>query len=83
MAVGYYVSRALHLVVKLGIPDLLAQGPRPFAELAEATATQPPSLNRALRLLASVGVFEEQENGRFALRAYPVSDSTLDPRDAM
>ncbi len=69
MAVGHYVSRSLHLTVKLGIPDLLAQGPRSFGELAEVTATHPPSLRRALRLLGSVGLFEEQENGRFALTA--------------
>ena len=67
MAVGHYVSRALHVVVKLGIPDLLADGPRHYDDLAQGTATHAPALNRVLRLLASVGVFEEQENGRFAL----------------
>ena len=67
MAVGHYVSRALHVVVKLGIPDLLADGPRHYGDLAQGTATHAPALNRVLRLLASVGVFEEQENGRFAL----------------
>jgi hypothetical protein len=34
MAVGHYVSRALHVVVKLGIPDLLADGPRYYGDLA-------------------------------------------------
>jgi len=67
MAVGHYVSRALHAVVKLGIPDLLADGPRHSGDLAQATATHAPALNRVLRLVASVGVLEEQENGRFAL----------------
>jgi SAM-dependent methyltransferase len=67
MAVGHYVSRALHVVVKLGIPDLLADGPRHSGDLAQATATHAPALNRVLRLVASVGVLEEQENGRFAL----------------
>src|SRR5262249_23028317 len=33
----------------------------------EATATHAPSLNRVMRLLASAGVFEEQEDGAFAL----------------
>jgi SAM-dependent methyltransferase len=67
MAVGHYVSRALHVVVKLGIPDLLADGPRHSGDLAQATATHAPALNRVLRLVASVGVLEEQENGRFVL----------------
>ena len=67
MAVGHYVSRALHLAAKLGLADLLKDGPRPGGELAGATATHAPSLRRVLRLLASVGVFDEQEDGRFAL----------------
>ena len=67
MAIGHYLSRALHLAAKLGIADLLKDGPRPFTELARSTATHAPSLNRALRLLASVSVLEEQEDGHFAL----------------
>jgi len=66
LAIGHYFSRALHLAAKLGVADLVADGPRHFRELAEATATHAPSLNRLLRLLASVRVFEEQENGYFA-----------------
>jgi SAM-dependent methyltransferase len=69
MAIGHYVSRALHLAAKLGIADLLQHGPRRSVDLAEATATHAPSLNRVLRLLASVGVLAEQEDGRFALTA--------------
>jgi hypothetical protein len=67
MAIGHYVSHALHVAVKLGIADQLKNGPRDAGELARATATHAPSLARVLRLLASVGVFEEQEDGRFAL----------------
>ena len=59
LAIGHYVSRALHLAAKLGIADLLKDGPRPIAELAQATGTHAPSLRRVLRLLASAGVFEE------------------------
>jgi orsellinic acid C2-O-methyltransferase len=67
MAVGHYVSRALHLAAKLGLADLLADGARHYGDLASATSTHAPSLNRLLRLLASIGVFEEQQDGRFAL----------------
>ncbi len=67
MATGHYSSRALHLAAKLGVADLLESGPRHFTELAAATATHAAALNRVLRLLASAGVFEEQEGGRFAL----------------
>ncbi len=67
LGVGHYFSRALYLAAKLGIADLLKDGPRDSRELAASTETHAPSLNRVMRLLASAGVFEEQENGRFAL----------------
>ena len=69
MAIGHYLSRALHLAAKLGVADLLKDGARRAEELAEATDTHAPSLRRVLRFLASVGVFEEREDGRFALTA--------------
>jgi hypothetical protein len=67
MSIGHYVSRALHLSAKLGLADLVKDGPRDARELAAASRTHAPSLNRVLRLLASVGVFEELDDGRFAL----------------
>ena len=67
LGIGHYFSNALHLVTKLGIAELLAAGPRQPDELAKATATHAPSLRRVLRLLASVGVFEERDDGSFAL----------------
>jgi hypothetical protein len=67
LATGYYLSHALHLATKWDIAELLKDGPRHITELAAATATHAPSLQRIMRLLASAGVFEEQENGAFAL----------------
>jgi hypothetical protein len=69
MSIGHYVSRALALVVKLSIADLLADGPRDADDLAAATDTHAPSLRRVLRLLVSMGVFAEDDAGRFALEA--------------
>jgi hypothetical protein len=69
LATGHYLSHVLYLAAKLGIAELLNDGPRHATELAAATATHAPSLQRVLRLLASAGVFEEQENGAFALTA--------------
>jgi SAM-dependent methyltransferase len=67
IATGHYFTQALLLAVKLGIADQLAAGPRSAEDLAQATGTHAPSLRRVLRLLASVGVFEEREDGAFAL----------------
>lgn len=67
LATGHYLSHALSLAAKLGIADLLADGPRHSNDLAEATRTNAPALNRVLRLLATAGVFAEQEDGAFVL----------------
>lgn len=67
LATGHYIPHALHVAVKLGVAELLKDGPRRSEELAAATATHAPSLNRVMRLLASAGVFEEREDGSFAL----------------
>ena len=67
LATGHYISRALFVVATFGIADLLKDGPRSYSELAKATGTHAPSLNRVMRLLASAGVFTEEENGNFAL----------------
>ena len=64
---GHYVSQALYVAAKLGLADLVADGPRSCADLAEATKTHEPSLHRLLRLLASSGVFREVEPGSFSL----------------
>ena len=67
LAIGHYYSRALYVAAKLGLADLMANGPRTAAELAAASNTDAPALNRLLRLLASVGVFEQVDDERFAL----------------
>jgi hypothetical protein len=61
---GYWVSQALYVAAKLGVADLLADGPRPVEALASATQTDAPSLRRVLRALASVGVFTQASCAR-------------------
>jgi hypothetical protein len=64
---GYQVSQAIHVAATLGLADLLKDGPRRSDELAAATGTHPQALYRLLRALASVGVFREEPDRRFAL----------------
>jgi SAM-dependent methyltransferase len=73
LAIGHYVSRALHLAAKLGVADQLAAGPRPAAALAAATGSDAAALRRVLRLLVSVGVFTEEDDGAFGLT--PLGDA--------
>src|SRR5947209_6124341 len=67
MAGGAQVTQSLYVAAKLGLADLLADGPRGGADLAGATGAHPPSLLRLLRFLASVGVFAVDAEGRFVL----------------
>jgi hypothetical protein len=67
LAMGYQISQALYVAVRLAIPDRLFNGPRSTEDLANATQTHEMALYRILRALASVGVFRECEPRRFAL----------------
>ena len=73
---GALVTRALGIVSDLGIPQKLADGPRPVAELAEETGADPDTLHRLLRALASDGIFAEVEPGVF--RNTDVSEQLLE-----
>jgi SAM-dependent methyltransferase len=54
------------------VADHLSGSPRSVEEIADATGTHAPSLLRALRALATKGIFAEPEPGYFTLT--PVSD---------
>jgi hypothetical protein len=72
MLTGYWISQALYVAAKLGLADLLKDGPRTSGDLASATQTHSNSLYRLLRALASVGVFAEDDRQRFSLT--PLAD---------
>jgi len=63
---GFWVSRAIYAIAKLGIPDLLKTGPKTAEQLASATKMHAPSLFRVLRALVSVGILNSAEGGRFS-----------------
>jgi hypothetical protein len=64
---GFWISRALYIIAKLGIPDLIAEQPRGVDELAQATDTHSGALARIIRALVSVGVLAETTDGRVSL----------------
>ena len=69
---GFMATRTLSAVAELNVADALSEGPRYYTDLAEAVGADERSLHRAMRMLASTGVFAEPEPGTFALT--PVSD---------
>jgi hypothetical protein len=66
---GYRATQAVHVAADLGLSDLLAGGPRSAADLASAAGCDQRVLYRLLRALATLGVYEEQPDGRFACTA--------------
>ena len=66
---SYRLSQAVYVATRLGIPDLLANGPRETHELARMTASHAPSLHRVLLALAGAVVLEQAGPRRFALTA--------------
>jgi len=67
MATSYWVSQAIYVAAKLGIADLLKEGPQSCVALATATGSDAPSLFRLMRALSSVGIFSQLGRDRFAL----------------
>src|SRR5215472_17614969 len=66
---GFMAARVVHVAAELGIADLLAAGTKSTETLASETGANIPALHRLLRALASLGVIDELEPGRFALNA--------------
>src|SRR3982751_1947190 len=60
-------THTLSVFAELGIADLLADGPKSAEDLAQATGTHAPSLNRLLRTLAGLNVLSETGPGRYCL----------------
>src|SRR5260370_1097087 len=66
---GFWISRCIYLACKVGIADLVKNESKTAAELAAVTGTDGFSLVRVMRALASVGVFSQDAEGRFAITA--------------
>jgi SAM-dependent methyltransferase len=67
MSTAYWQSQAIYVAAKLGIADLLKDGPQSSVTLASATGSDAPSLFRLMRALSSVGVFSQVNSDGFAL----------------
>jgi O-methyltransferase/methyltransferase family protein len=66
---GYLTTQLLYVAARLGVADVLADGPRTGLEVAEAVGADPDALTRMLRGLVLEDVLEQDAGGRFALTA--------------
>jgi len=62
---GKWISKPIHVAVKLGIPDILVEKGRSIQTLAKMTQTLPNTLYRLMRALSGIGIFAEKENRVF------------------
>lgn len=64
---GYRDTALIHAAVKLGVPDLLGDGPLPLGELARRLEVDEDRLNRLLRGLAVIGIVQDEPGRAYAL----------------
>jgi hypothetical protein len=76
MATAYWLSQAIYVAAKLGIADLLKDGPQSCVALAASTGSDTPSLFRLMRALSSVGIFSQLGREHFALSRLATSLQT-------
>lgn len=67
MASAFRISQVLYVTARLGIADLLKNGPKQPDELALACNASPQALYRVLRALISMGIVTQDSEGRFAI----------------
>jgi hypothetical protein len=73
LVTGRWVSQIVGVAAELGLADEIQTGPKTAQEVAAAKGLHVDAVYRLLRALASVGIFAEQEEGRF--RQTPMSDA--------
>ena len=67
LAGGAWTTQIIYAAAKLGIADLLGNGPKSADALARETGSNPEAIYRLLRALASVGIFKETSDRMFEL----------------
>jgi hypothetical protein len=64
---GYAQSQVIYVAARLGIADALADGPKDVHTLATATKTHAPTLRRFMRVMAALGLSDEDAEGQYSL----------------
>jgi hypothetical protein len=64
---GGWIAQCLYALAKLGVPDLLAAGPRTADDLATAAGADRRAVRRVLNAVTAAGLFRETAPGTFAL----------------
>jgi len=82
MISSLWVPQAIHAAAALGIPDLLAAGPKHSDDLAAQAGAHPGALHRLMRGLTALGLCTSTDSGAFQLT--PLGDCLRsDTRDSV
>lgn len=65
-----WTKRAIAVAAELRLAEALRDGPRDAASLAQACGCDADALHRLLRGLCSIGLCDEQHDGRFAITPF-------------
>ena len=60
-----WISKPIYVVTKLGIAEILSDGPKTIEEIAKESNSNTANLYRVMRALASFGIFSEKESKTF------------------
>ena len=64
---SHRVTAVIHVAARLGIAELLRDGPQPLGALAKATGAEERSLGRLLTALSTIGICKRTAEGSYAL----------------
>ena len=64
---SHRVTAVIHVATRLGLAELLRNGPRPLGELAKATGADERSLGRLLVALSTIGICSRTGDGTYAM----------------
>ena len=67
LASGFMSTHVVYAAARLGIADVLADGPLSADDIAAGVGSNPDATHRLLRACAALGVFREGADGRFEL----------------
>ncbi|MCW3466682.1 methyltransferase [Chitinophaga nivalis] len=67
LSISHWYSCCVYVAAKLGIADELKTGGKTVAELAAITDSDPDALHRILRVLFSINIFKEADDGTIEL----------------
>ncbi|HEY5847843.1 MAG TPA: methyltransferase [Microlunatus sp.] len=72
LASGFMATQTIYAAARLGLADVLADGPLSPSDIAAEVGSDPDGTHRLLRACAMFGVFSEGSDGRFGLT--PLAD---------